>query len=125
MGGYGYDIKELKNLLVAFPVDQDPRLIQAPLNIRVNYDGKLMNDVLEWLNTEGDKFIYIYGASDFWTAGAVPENNNIDSEWFFIKDKHHENTRISEMSEIERKRLISTLENWLSLEIEDKFQNEE
>jgi hypothetical protein len=125
IGGYGYDTKELEHLLVAFTIDQDPRLIQAPLNISIKYDGKLMNDVLEWLNTEGDKFIHIYGERDFWTAGAVPQNENVDSEWFFIKNKHHENTRISEMSEIERKRLISTLENWLSFEIEDIFYNKE
>ncbi len=110
--------------LVAIPIDQGPPT-NVPGNMSVKYDGKLMNDVLEWLNTEGDKFIYIYGTRDFWSAGAVTPNKNVDSEWFFMKDKNHENARISEMTDIERKRLISILENWLTLEIEDVFHNKE
>jgi len=49
----------------------------------------LNKDVLEWLNTKSDKLIHIYGARDYWTAGAVTPNNNIGSEWFFVKDKDH------------------------------------
>ncbi len=125
IGGYAYNTKGLEDLLVAIPIDPDPRLIRALDNMSVKYDGKLMNDVLEWLNIEGDRFIYIYGARDFWTAGAVTPNKNVDSEWFFMKDKRHENARIFAMTDIERKRLISILENWLSLEIEDVFHNKE
>ncbi|MFC2121929.1 S28 family serine protease [Bacteroidota bacterium] len=125
IGGYGYNTKNLENLLVAIPVDQAPRLIVAPDNMIVNYDGKLMNDVIEWLNAEGDRFIYIYGTRDYWSAGAVTPNENVNSEWFFMKDKNHENAIISEMTDSELERFISTLENWLSLEIENIFLNKE
>jgi len=63
-----------------------------------NFDGQLLNDVNLWLNTNGDKFIYIYGGNDTWSASAVPTNDNVDSEWFILKGKHHGNARIRSMT---------------------------
>ena len=123
MGGYGYDTKGLEDLLVAIPIDQDPRSLAVPNNMSVSYDGKLMTEVLEWLNAEGHKFIYLYGTRDYWSAGSVPPNKHVDSEWFFLKDKRHSETNVSEMTDSERKRMISILKNWLSLDIEDIFEN--
>ena len=129
MGGPAYNTKGLENLFVAISIDQDPRPpIPVPGNMSVKYDGRLMNDVIEWLNSKGDKFIYVYGAMDCWSAAAVTPNKNVDSEWFFLKDKRHLETletNISEMTDSERKKMISILENWLSLEIEDVFHNKE
>ena len=84
-----------------------------------NFDGQLLNDVNLWLNTNGDKFIYIYGGNDTWSASAVPTNDNVDSEWFILKGKHHGNARIKSMTPDEQKRLTSTLEKWLSIKIEN------
>ncbi len=123
LGGYGYNTKGLEDLLVSIPIDQALRLIVDPDKMWVKYDGRLMNDVIEWLKTEGDKFIYIYGEKDYWSAGAITQNENVDSEWFFMEDKRHEDARIPEMTELELKRLISTLENWLSLKIEIPLLN--
>ena len=46
-------------------------------------------------------------------------------EWFFLEGKHHGNTRISEMSDSEKERFISTLEKMLSLEIGKTLHNKE
>ncbi len=39
--------------------------------------------------------------------------------------KEKTETNVSEMTDSERKKMISILENWLSLEIEDVFHNKE
>lgn len=125
MGCYAYNTNGLENLLV---VAAQPISFIAPHRTSIKYDGRLMNDVIEWLNAKGDKFIYVYGAMDYWSAGAVPQNKDVDSEWFFLKDKRHLETletNVSEMTDSERKKMISILENWLSLEIEDIFHNKE
>ena len=97
MGGYAYNTNGLENLLVV----ADPKAVIAPHGTLPKYDGKLMNDVIEWLHSKGDKYIYVYGAMDYWSAGAVPPTKNVDSEWFFLKDKLHLETNVSEMTDSE------------------------
>ena len=119
IGGYAYNTKGFDGLLVA----ADPKAVVAPFEMSIKYDGKLMNDIIQWLDTKGDKFIYVYGTGDYWSAGAVPSNKNVNSVWFFLKDKRHLETNIAGMTDKERKKMISILENWLSLKIEDIYEN--
>ncbi len=117
MGYYGYETSEFKEYLIDLPTDSNPMALFYPFDITDKFDGQLLNDVNLWLNTNGDKFIYIYGGNDTWSASAVPTNDNVDSEWFVLKGKHHGNARIKSMTSSEKKKFISIMEKWLSIKI--------
>jgi len=118
MGYYGYEIDEFQGLLKALPTNVNPHAAFVPDKMEFEFDGSLLDQVNAWLEENGNEFIYIYGALDTWSASAVPISEKVDAIWFFMKDKHHGNARIRNLSDVERARLISNLERWLKLEIE-------
>ena len=117
MGYYGYETSEFKDYLIDLPTDSNPMALFYPFEMADTFDGQLLNDVNLWLNTDADRFIYIYGGNDTWSASAVPTNENVDSEWFILKGKHHGNARVKSMTSTEQEKFISTLEKWLSIKI--------
>ncbi len=117
MGYYGYETSEFKEYLIELPTDTNPMALFYPFEMIDKFDGQLLKDVNLWLKTSGDKFIYIYGGNDTWTASAVPYNEDVDSEWFILKGKHHGNARIKSMTSEEQEKFIATLEKWLSIKI--------
>lgn len=117
MGYYGYETSEFKEYLEELPTATNPMALFFPFDMTEPFDGQLLKDLNDWLERDGDKFIYIYGGNDTWSASAVPFNKKVDSEWFILKGKHHGNARIGSMSTVEKKRLISTLERWLGIKI--------
>ncbi len=117
MGYYGYETSEFKEYLIDLPTDTNPMALFYPFEMTDKFDGQLLNDLNLWLNTDANKFIYIYGGNDTWSASAVPLNDNVDSEWFILKGKHHGNARIKSMTSTEQKKFIATLEKWLSIKI--------
>ena len=119
MGYYGYETKEFEGYLTALPNDTNPQATFVPNKMEVNFDGQLLEQVNLWLEKGVDRMIYINGAIDTWSASAVPQNKKGDSEWFFMEGKHHGNARIKNMTEAEKERFTSTIERWLSIEIED------
>jgi|FLOH01.1.fsa_nt_gi hypothetical protein len=120
MGYYGYETSEFKDLIIELPKDHNPHATFFPFKMNDKFDGKLLDDVNQWLLTNGNRFIYIYGGTDTWTASGVPINDKVDSEWFILKGKHHGTARIRNMNDSEKERLIETLEKWLSLKIEEQ-----
>lgn len=117
MGYYGYETSEFKAYLEELPSDSNPMALFFPFEMTEPFDGQLLKDINLWLETKADKFIYIYGGNDTWSASAVPPNEQVDSEWFILKGKHHGNARIRSMNTAEKERFISTLEKWLSINI--------
>ena len=117
MGYYGYETYKFKDYLNTIPTDNNPMCLFFPFDMTDKFDGKLLTDINLWLKTKGNKFIYIYGGNDTWTASAVPYNADVDSEWFILNGKHHGNARINSMTLTEQYKFISTLEKWLSIEI--------
>ena len=49
---------------------------------------------------------------------AVPPNEDIDALWFFLKGRDHGQARIKNMSKEEKALMVSKLEKWLDLEID-------
>lgn len=120
MGYYGYETKGFESLLKAWPVSVNPHATFMPNKMKQPFDGSLLDEVNEWLNSHANEFIYIYGGIDTWSATGVPPNDNVDAIWFYMKGKHHGNARIKEMTNSEKEKLLSTLERWLSIKINEK-----
>jgi hypothetical protein len=84
----------------------------------VEYDGgELAKAVYDWIDSEGNKIIYINGALDTWSATAMPPNDDLDALYFFLEDQSHGTARILNMSDSQKKDTRDALERWLGLEL--------
>ena len=115
MGYYGYDIKPFKDLIEALPTDRNPSAAFVPGKQRTRMDYRQAKAVDKWLRKDGDRFLYIYGADDTWTATGVPPSDSVDAEWFILKGKSHGDARIKNMTDAERARFQRKLEEWLGV----------
>jgi len=118
MGYYGYRTDEFKGLLKALPEKPNPSAIFTPGKMKVEFDGSLANATYDWLAKEGDRFIYIYGELDTWSATGVPPSDNVDARWFILKGQDHGGARIKNMTDEQRQVLVDALEKWLRIDIE-------
>lgn len=116
-GYYGYETDELQDLLRTFKPGERPHAAFTPDKMTVDFDDSLLKGLHDWLRKDANQLIYIYGSNDTWTASAVPKNDEVDSEWFFLAGRSHGDARIRNMSVAERERLVSTLERWLGIKI--------
>ena len=119
MGYYGYKTEDFSNLLKALPVKKNPSAAFTPGKMKVGYDSTLAAAAYKWLQTKGDRFIYIYGGIDTWSATAVPPSPKVDALWFFMPQQGHGGARIRNMSAGEKNRLIEALNRWLLLNIKN------
>jgi hypothetical protein len=74
-----------------------------------------MADILNWLQTEGDNIIYVYGARDFWTAAAVELVGATNAIRIDEPGADH-SVQITEL--IRRQEVYDSLESWLGIEID-------
>ena len=118
MGYYGYESYKFKDLIKSLPTDTNPQATFIPNKMDVSFDGSLLKEVHEWIESKGNKFIYIYGSKDTWSACAVQPSDKVDSQWFFLEGKDHGAARIANMSVEEKQKLVTTLERWLSIKID-------
>ena len=118
MGYYGYDISEFSKFIKALPNDKNPSAIFMPNKMEVDFDNSVPKKMQKWIKTKGNKFIYINGNKDTWSAASERPQKGVDALWFFLNDKDHGAARIENMSLKEREQMIAALERWLELEIE-------
>ena len=119
MGYYGYQTKGFEKLLTTLPVTSNPHATFLPNKMTPPFNGELLKNVNSWLLKEDNTFIYIYGSLDTWSATAVPPQKKDHSIWFFMDGKHHGNARIMQMTAVQKIKLITTMEQWLSLKIKN------
>jgi hypothetical protein len=74
-----------------------------------------MQDVIPWLQNEGQRIIYIYGGIDPWTAAAVQPAGGLDVVKVVQPGANH-NVKIGDLDEKEL--VIQTLERWLNVQID-------
>jgi hypothetical protein len=117
LGYYSFNTQAFKGLIKALPFDHNPHAAFVPKYVEAPFNGELLNKMNAWLPKNGHKIIHIYGELDSWSASAVPPSDEVDSLWFMLKGKHHKNALIAEMSRSDKKKLIKTLERWLSIKI--------
>lgn len=118
MGYYSYRTDHLKKELKVLPVQPYPYAAILPKNMHVDFDGRSLKKINDWVQKKGDRMMYVYGATDFWTATAVPQSDKVDAVWFVVKGMSH-GANFGGMTSDEKKLFLSTLERWLSIKIEN------
>jgi hypothetical protein len=112
MGYYSYVTEHLEDLLTTLE-DWSYRRY-APEGVTLTYDNSTMLDVVNWAQTEGDNIIYFYGAWDPHTACAI-EDIGATNALKIIQPNANHFVKISDLDE--QSLLISTLEEWLGIDI--------
>jgi hypothetical protein len=111
MGYYGFETAPFNGLIKVLPAE--PSAVFMPDKLPMNFEPNLVRQVYEWLQTEGHRFIYVYGGTDTWTATGVPPSAQVAAHWYIMPGKHHGSARIQNMSEEERNQLLGQLRGWM------------
>jgi hypothetical protein len=85
-----------------------------PYEVNTTYDPSTIQDIDQWLKTEGDNIIYIYGEYDPWTA-ALLEPGEGTNALFILQPAEDHGVRIGDLDE--EARVLDSLELWLGVEI--------
>jgi hypothetical protein len=117
LGFYGYDERPFADLLL---VEDYPLCIFAPEWTPDDYDPEPMNELDEWLKTEADKVMSIYGGIDPWSAPAIPVGGN-DQVQLWKRDGNHF-TFIRKLSEADQTVAREALARWLGVSIDEVRQ---
>lgn len=113
MGYYGFETEPFKKLLKK--LDGEPSAIFMPGKAPITFEPTLVKKVYDWTQKEAEKMIYIYGATDTWTATGVPPSDEVKNAlWFIMDGKDHGDARIRNMTDADRNKLLKTLNKWLT-----------
>jgi PS-10 peptidase S37 len=83
----------------------------APDGVVPTYDAEAMRDVADWLASEGERIILIYGARDPWSAGAMALGNAVDSYSFMAPDASHD-AKLGKLTFEDSEQAIALLRAW-------------
>lgn len=110
MGYYGYDLSEFEKYIRH--VDVPDFTFTLPENLELDFDSTFSVDIANYLSSEAERFIYIYGEYDTWSATAISSTVPSESKIFY-KDGGSHRTRIRNMPEEQRQQVYETLHLYL------------
>jgi len=112
--GYpSYITDHLSDLLEYAPDPGGDFFIMDP--VTTTYDPEPIEDIYQWLRSEGDHIIYIYGEIDPWSAAMI-ELTGATNAIRIIQAEADHSVRIADLDE--KDLVITTLENWLGINID-------
>lgn len=117
-GYYGYDVSEFEGLLDV--VKEHNYDFVLPENTEINYDPELMQNVKNYLQKEGDHFLYIYGSFDPYSSQQVMLTGECDAVKYVLPGGSHR-TRIKHFPKEVRQEMFRKLEEWLEIDITFEF----
>lgn len=115
VGYYGYDTTGLGDLL-SIKSGFISNSIMVPRSAPVHYDPAMLEFVRNYIKTDAENIIFIYGADDPWSATAAVCGNN-DKVYFAMDKDNCHNVRIADMPDDVHAKIISLLDKWLSIQI--------
>jgi hypothetical protein len=111
-GWYRLINDHLHDLLVTVP--NPSYSFFAPKNVPLIFKPYVMQDIISWLQTEGNNIIYIYGSQDPWTAAAIELTGQTNSIKIVQQGANHY-LRIDDLDE--KDLVYSTIEQWTGIKI--------
>lgn len=110
MGYYGYDLQEFEKYIQH--VDIPVFTFTLPANLDITFDSAFSIDVASYLSQDAERFIYIYGEYDTWSATAVSTTGDTESKIFYKEGGSHR-TRINNMPAEQKEEVYRTLDLYL------------
>jgi len=112
IGGPAMDLSHLDGL-TRFESMDTPEGYGLPADIP-EYSSAVVEDVVQWLENQGNGIIYIYGGDDPWTAGAVEPAGQTNALRFVQAGADH-SVGIEDLDQ--RDLVLSTLGQWMGIQI--------
>jgi len=110
LGYYGFDTTPVEDLLQV--VHHPTNLRFAPQGIDLSYDPVYISRVRDYVESNGDQILFIYGELDTWGACAPNPEPDVDALKMVLKGGSHK-TRIKDFSMEDREKIYQTLKKWL------------
>jgi len=110
IGYYGYDLEPYGDLISA--TEDNTFMFTMPDSVKVGYNYGKMKQVNNWLQSEAEKMLFIYGEYDPWSATAVEVSSN-PSVQKIVKPRGSHRTRIKNLPEKQKDKVYRLLEKWL------------
>jgi len=115
IGYYAYDTSPFGGLLTAA---QEPTFtFCAPEGTDPVFDPEAMQDIHEWITSQGNNMLFIYGELDPWGASAVQLTGQTNA-LKMVKQGSDHTTRIKDFDGDQKDRILDALQVWLDVEVE-------
>lgn len=112
IGYYRLMDDHLVELIEAMP---DPTYATfVPSGVNAVYHPEVLQDIAQWLGTEGDSIIYVYGADDPWSAAAIELSGSAEALLVMEPNANH-SVRIQTLSNPGA--VYEKLGQWLGIEL--------
>jgi len=85
-----------------------------PPEVPLDYRPEVIPDILQWVQTQGNNIVFIYGGADPWTGGAVELTGQTNALKITKPGADHR-VRIADLDE--KDMVIATLGEWLELDL--------
>ena len=106
----GYPDLDEEGLALGYP-DSDVAPVYSPPGVATPYDAAAMPDVANWVETEGQRLLFIYGENDPWSAGAFSLGAAGDSFRYTVPAGNH-GSRIVQLGATDQAQALETLARW-------------
>lgn len=114
IGMYGYDHGEFPGCVEA--LDYQTFDFVCPPGAICEYDPRPMEKVDDFVRHHGENMVFIYGEWDPWSAPAVQISGKTNS-FKVVKPEGSHRTRIYNLPEDQREKVLNALSEWLECEI--------
>jgi hypothetical protein len=108
-----YDSSPLADLLEEDSIDTR-QAYGFPPSLQFVYRPAVIPDVVQWIRTQGDRIILIYGGDDPWTAGAVGLTGQTDALEIVQPGADHQ-VQITDLDQ--RDAVLGRLSQWLGFPV--------
>jgi len=87
----------------------------VPPGYPLDFDPQISQDILTWIQTEGNNMIFIYGGQDPWSAAAI-ELTGATNALKFVHPGGNHSVRIAHLAD--QQTIYNTLEQWLGISLD-------
>lgn len=120
-GYYSYNIEPFKKYIKHFTTN--PSAIFPPKAAKSQSYGTINEKFQEWLKTNGNNILYIYGGIDTWSAARVLVSDQVNSRSYLIPGAHHGSARVKNLPEAMKNDFVAKIKEWTGLDCDMDVQN--
>jgi hypothetical protein len=110
LGYYGFDFEPVSDLLKTVKSTSNSRF--APKGVTITYNPKYIKKVRKYVETKGDKILYIYGGYDTWGSCAPNPDLKLDALKMVLPGGSH-STRVKNFPKEDQDKIMATLNRWM------------
>lgn len=111
----GYPDIDEEGLSLSYP-HSDVAPLYSPPGVSTPYVATAMPDVANWVETQGQRLLFIYGENDPWSAGAFSLGAAGDSFRYTVPAGNH-GSRIVQLGATDQEQALQTLARWANVPV--------